>query len=243
MKKKKLYIVLAYLLPVFLTGCEEEKVASYVGTERLYFSGDSVAQSFFILPDEQMRDTVWVSILTMGYSRKQDRPIRLVQANAGEPGAAVAGKHFLAFDSEEMQARMSIQADSVRRRFPVVLLRDESLNDSQVRLVLKLEENDYFQLGMENKTQFLLKATAQPECPASWYIWQYYLGDWGPVKMWFLMRYVGITEFDPIPGDNNYITAMQIYAAKILDEYNSNEANPDRPLREADGTLVDFPRE
>lgn len=249
MKKNLVYILAVLLLGI--AGCERESVLKYENDPRLYFfkgtdntqnpylvQMDSVAQSFFILPDAQMRDTVRIVIETMGLTSDQPRPFTLVQTNVGEADAAVAGKHYLAFDSEEMKKNMMIPAGSVRYYLPLVVLRgDPFMETSVLRLKLKIVENEYFKVGIETQTELLVKMTAAPEMPSNWRSWQYTFGKWGPKKMWFLVHYMGITDFT-FPEDYAYTSYLHSLFLEKLAEYNANPNNPDVPLSEADGTLI-----
>ena len=106
--KIRIATILIFLLIVGTIGCKENTALEYENDPALYFENsyytqqDSIAHTFFIQPDDQMRDTVFVEILTMGYPTDTDRPFVLEQTNAGKPGSAVAGKHFVAFDDPEM---------------------------------------------------------------------------------------------------------------------------------------------
>lgn len=249
--KKDIFYVLVALFSLGLTGCDQLVVDKYENDPRLYFfkgydrvtqytQGDSLVQSFFLLPEGQRRDTVYMVIETMGMTSDQPRPIRLVQKNAGAPNAAVAGKHYVAFDSQEMRELLMIPAGSAHYYFPLIVLWDPSLESSKVRLQLAVAENDYFKVGIEKQSEFLVTITALAEKPANWNTWSYQFGDFGVKKMWFLIHYVGVTDFSKYPDDSSYATYLSALAVKKLREYNADENNPDRPLREADGTVVKF---
>lgn len=251
MKKNLIYILAVLLLGI--AGCEQQSVLKYENDPRLYFfkgrdysqtpqlvQGDSVAQSFFILPDNQMEDTVRIVIETMGLTSDQPRPFTLVQTNAGEADAAVAGKHYMAFDSEEMKKNMMIPAGSVRYYMPLIVLRGDPLMETSVlRLKLKIVEDEHFKVGLETQSELLVKMTAMPERPSNWGSWQYTFGKWGPKKMWFLVHQMGMTDFT-LPADYAYQTYLNSLFIEKLAEYNANPNNPDVPLKEADGTEVSY---
>ena len=114
MKKHIFYILTVLLLGI--AGCEQQSVLKYNNDPRLYFFVAQIIPRlrvtvkmivlrslFFLLPDKQMQDTVWIVVETMGLVAEEPRPFTLVQTNVGEADAAVAGTHYMAFDSEEMK--------------------------------------------------------------------------------------------------------------------------------------------
>ena len=72
--------ILIFLLVVGTISCKENSALEYENDPALYFENttngqrDSIAHTFFIQPDDQMRDTVFIEILTMGYPTDSDRP-------------------------------------------------------------------------------------------------------------------------------------------------------------------------
>ena len=164
-----------------------------------------------------------------------------MQTNVGEPFAAVAGKHYIGFDDERVEGQVSIAAGQVKRMLPVIFYRDPSLEKDSVRLEIEIQPNEYFSVGMDTLSHFMVEMTAKPAKPRLWNsVFSYIFGDWGAKKMWFIMRYVGFTDFENRIGDYAYETYLRGRAAEALAEYNADERNEDRPLREADGTLVKF---
>lgn len=244
--KIRIATILIFLLIVGTIGCKENTALEYENDPALYFENsyytqqDSIAHTFFIQPDDQMRDTVFVEILTMGYPTNTDRPFILEQTNAGKPGAAVAGKHFVAFDDPEMLEHLKIPKGSVRKSFPLIVLRDPSLELEEVRIELKIGENEYFRSGIDEWTNFVVKTTSMAVKPTNWdSYWKYYFGiTWGSVKMKFIIDNTGFTEFDGGSLNSDYTNYLSSKVKQKLLEYNTN--HPDEPLSEADGTLVTF---
>ena len=50
----------------------------------------------------------------------------------------------MAFDDPEMLEHLKIPKGSVRKSFPLIVLRDPSLELEEVRIELKIGENEYF---------------------------------------------------------------------------------------------------
>lgn len=247
----KAKIISILILIVISVGCKENTALEYENVPALYFKysknvnesdyqRDSIAHTFFIQPDDQMRDTVFVEILTMGYPADADRPFVLEQTNAGQPGAAIAGKHFVAFDDPEMLEHLKIPKGSVRKSFPLIVLRDPSLELEEVRIELKIGENEYFRSGIDEWVNFVVKTTSMAVKPTNWdTYWKYYFGPtWGSVKMKFIIDNTGFTDFDGGYLNTDYTSYLTSKVKQKLLEYNTN--HPDEPLSEADGTLVTF---
>lgn len=252
MKTNIVYILISFAL--LLQACDRQVVDRYENDPRLYFykgsfklnnttytQRDSTAHSFFTLSDDKLVDTIWVNIRTMGLLADKARPMKIVQLNADKPDAAVAGRHYFAFDSEEMKEHMYVPANSAQYLWPVIVKRDPSLETSRVRLEMAIVENDYFKPGVDTLARYMITTTAQAQKPALWdSYWKYNYGEWGSKKMWFLVNYVGIRDFNSYISDSGLGYYYEAKAHEELKKYNANESNPDRPLKEADGTIVTF---
>lgn len=244
------------LLPVVLLlgGCNQEGVYEYENEPRLYFfkgnynlselvQNDSIIHSFFSVPESQSRDTVWIDIRTMGYLGEEARTFKIVQTNEGDSDAAIPGTHYIGFDDPAVAEMMKIPAKAFRYLMPVVLLRDPSLDNKTVRIKMTIGKNENFGVGIDTLSHFLVTTTSAPAKPLTWDSdWSTSFGTWGAKKMWFIMNYIGITDFEDVSGLNDYTykVYLKTMAQDKLKEYNANENNPDRPLKEADGKEVKF---
>ena len=250
MKQHTIYALLATLL--ICIGCQEQDMMRYEDDPAIYFANeelsayysvqsDSINHSFFIYGEDVTTDTVHVLIRTMGMPVDYDRPVKLVQTNAGAPDAAIAGTHYVPFDDPALADSFSIPAGEVSHFVPIVLLRDNSLKTETVRLELTLEGNEHFRQGIDEWRNFLVTTSDTAVKPKIWdSYWRYYFGaSWGPEKMRFIIQSTGLTDFDTQPSDYSYLNWLGDTAKQALLEYNA-----DRPeeewLREADGTLVSF---
>ena len=201
---------------------------------------DSINHSFFIYGPEITRDTVNVLIRTMGMPADYDRPVKLVQTNAGQANAAIPGTHYIGFDDPDIIDSICIPAGKVSQSIPVIFLRDKSLASGQVRLELTLENNEYFRQGIDEWRDFIVTTADNATKPNNWEKnWQYTFGaSWGPEKMRFIIQSTGYTDFDNPPSDFSYRSWLGDTAKQALLEYNAT--HPDNPLCEADGTPVSF---
>ena len=247
MKKLKNIALFTFLLCI-VAGCVENKMMEYEDAPAIYFhwsserdeQRDSIKHSFF-LSKNLMQDTVWVRINVMGKTAPVDRPIAVVQTNANSANAAIAGTHYLSFDSPGIKEKMVIPANSVKTNIPIVFLRHSSLELQEVRLELEVAENDYFRLGINKWRKFAVTTTAKAVKPSVWDSrWRYYFGPtWGTVKFRFIIEATGYTDWENFPAsDMTYLSYMQTTVLQKFAEYNRD--NPDNPLREANGDLVMF---
>jgi hypothetical protein len=243
MMKKIMYV----LLPVFIVAaCTQNEMLSYENDPAVYFAGnldnksDSVNHSFFMLNSDILTDTVLVRVNTMGELSSQARPVAIVQTNAGAEGAAVAGTHYVPFNSAALNSLLQVPAGKEYVDIPIILIRDASLDTVKVRLELALAKNDYFRPGISEKQRFAITTTNIIEKPSAWDTrWYMFLGrSWGPVKMRFLIDITGYTDWYTTPSDMALLQYFQALATQKLLEYNI--AHPDEPLREANGDLVSF---
>jgi hypothetical protein len=249
MKNKVKIIAWGCALFLPLTACKEQVVHKYESENSIYFfrgsenyntfvQNDSLFYNFTAKDGFRQKDTVHVRLLTTGFLSDRDRPIRLVQVNLGGESDAVAGTHYVGLDDLEVRDWLVIPAGSERVNLPIILLRESSMRSREVRVVLELQENDYFKVVMSSASRFVIKITDMIARPNNWEIsWQPYFGNWGPEKMRFLTDYVGIVNFE----ERYELTEVFFYRSKAIEkllEYNNSHANP---LAEADGTLVTFP--
>ncbi|MDR2130603.1 MAG: DUF4843 domain-containing protein [Odoribacteraceae bacterium] len=244
--KTRYFFIAALALVTLLPACRELELNAYEDDPRLYFyrdvsaskQRDSISYSFFFQDDNVMRDTIYVEIRTMGFPAPVERPFRVAQSNAGRPAAAEAGVHFLSFDDSALQGFMRVAPGSISALVPVVLLRAPSLKTEKVRLEIEIVENDYFKPGIRENLKFLVKISDSAEKPASWSTWEYFFKAWGPRKMQFLTKYLGIDFNERAPQEWNQLLYYGGLAKEMLAQY--NEEHPGAPLKEDDDTLVSF---
>lgn len=248
---KKIFITAVTATLVCLAGCEQNKMPEYENSPAIYFTRglgvydltvtDSIAHSFFLLPESVVRDTVWVKVSTMGLTSDHDRYVKVVQANVGKPNAAVAGTHYVAFDDPGVVQKMVVPAGAVEGRIPVVMLKHESLNSRTVRIEMEVAGNEYFRPGIDAWRKYVVTTTAMTEKPSIWDVeWAPWFGPtWGPVKFRFIIDVTGFLDWDtPITDDYTYQESMGMEVRQRFAEYNRD--HPDDPMREANGDLVVF---
>lgn len=242
--------VLAALTPLFFTACEEDLPLysdhqAYLNFNYNYYNSDSVINYSFVYSGGKERDTVWLNLTTMGFLSDEDRTFELQQVATGV-NDAVAGTHYVSFDSEEEKPYLVIKAGETTARVPVFVLRDVSLEDTAFNLRVEVKPNGTFEQGYKEQRYKLVTITSQLTKPEEWTMYMdYYFGEWGPVKHQFMIDATGEN------WDNNYITSVEYDFGMVsyliskldraLEQENARRAAEGLPyLQEADGTLVAF---
>jgi hypothetical protein len=244
---KNTYTLLLIVAGTLLAACGELEIDRYEDDPRLYFyrdasatrQRDSISYSFFIQGDAVERDTIYIEVRTMGLPSPEARPFRVVQSNAGDSLAAVAGVHYVPFDSDDLARLTRVAPGATSALIPVIVLRDPSLRATEARIEITIAENEYFKPGVNDNLVFTVKISDFAVKPTGWTsTWDYLFGAWGPRKMLFLSEYVGIDFTDMPPLEFDTLLYYVGMAKDLLARY--NEAHPGNPLTEDDGTLVSF---
>ena len=236
--KKYIYLVMVALGILTLASCSENEPMAYEGQPALYFANDDINFSFFYAESAGDRSSVDITVHAMGPVSDVDRAFTLYQENAGEADAAQSGVHYLGFDTDEMKQAMVIPAGKSEIKLPIVLLKDNSLDTKTVKLKIGIRPNENFGKGVVEKDSTVISFSSQAMKPANWKDWYYAFGaSWGTVKMRFIIDVTGITNFDQVPEDYDYLIYLNGKLKSKLFEYNSTH---EQPLQEVDGTLVEF---
>lgn len=273
MKKLVLYMLLTGVLP----GCSEVGYQFFNDISRVQMKETKELRYNFFYKDRETvsRDTVYLQVQILGGPLKKECRLALRQVaeydvkyeyddkgnlvdsvRTEKPDKAVAGIHYVAMDSEEMQGMLLAQPDSVTFSVPVILLRqDESLRTHEMRLRLELTTTEDFQLGERNLLARTIIFTDKLSRPEYWMESneQYYFGTYSERKHEFMQEVAGeIIDDDWIYGVMMDSGAMSYWKGKFnqaLEDYNSNPANIEAglaPMREVQSdpasALITFPK-
>jgi hypothetical protein len=234
--KKYIYFLLAL---VVMSSCSQQDSISYEDNPAIYFANDDINYSFFYAESVSSQADVYVTVHAMGKASNVDRTFSLEQTDVDAKDAAQSGVQYLSLSSDEMKKRMVIPAGKNEIKLAITLLKDASLDLKAVKLTLKVKENDNFKVGVIESDTTNIVFTSQATKPANWKDWYYAFGtSWGSVKMRFIIDNTGITNFNTVPSDINYLIYLNDKLKQKIYEYNT--AHPTAPLVEADGTLVEF---
>ena len=230
-------------------GCEEKVVDQFDAEPSLFFyngnynlAGESqlgsYSYSFFYIESSVTQDTLWVDVRLNGFTPDEDYPISLVQLNEGD-SAAVAGKHYVAFDDPSMQEELIMPAGNISTLIPIVINKTEDLEIKEFTLEFGFEANNYFVAGIEDPSTFTITMTAMAVKPPAWdHYYDVAFGEWGQEKMKFLIDYVGFTDFTISLSSFDLYRYYNLKARAALEEYEAENS----PIYENDGvTKVIFP--
>ena len=186
---KKSILILGCLVALIQIGCQKDKYQYFNDIARVQMeSTDDIRYSFFYEDRETVdRDTVYVTVNTVGFPDDRPRRIALEQIseyditykydNKGnlidsvvveKPNKAVPDVHYVSFTSEIMQAGLVVEPGQVAVDVPVVLLRDESLRTKEFRLCLKVVATDDFALGESDMLTRTIIFTDKLSEPNKW---------------------------------------------------------------------------
>ncbi len=248
MKTKTIpFYISIWLLLLATASCKENEAFLYQNDPAIYFAYetniangqmDSIPFSFFAVDNSVVDDTIRVKVCLSGLPVDYDRPIKLIQTNTEAEDAAIPGVHYVAFDDPLVIDSVCMPKGEVLAYIPVVLLRDKSLKTHQKRLKLTVGQNEYFRPGVEELRDFTVTVADLAIKPKLWdTYWKHHFGaTFGTEKLRFIIQVTGFTEFNVYPDDPQIASYIATIFKLKLAEY--NEAHPDNPLAEADGTLV-----
>lgn len=249
------YVAVLFLASVILSGCEEKVVYKFDDDASLYFyrdrytanekgvlQYDSIDYSFFLAGSAQQTE-IWLQLNLTGNISDAPRSFTIVQTNADEEGAAVAGVHYVAFDDSRMKEQLILPANTTRVMIPIILTRTESMDDHSFRLALAIAPNDHFVEGIKQgnygQHSFVINVTAEALKPVSWdRNYDYCFGTWGKVKMGFLIDEVRFLDFETDMSNYDMRFFWNLKAKETLARY---EAEYGELYEEDNVTKVAFP--
>lgn len=248
---------------IFNISCEEKLNVWQDKQSRIHFGeidkndvlSEPIEYSFVYLAPNIMRDTLYVRVNTSGFSTNYDRQIAIEQEKIDTVDNAVAGVHYVDFNSEESKQVLFMPKDSISALLPIVLLRSESIADKKFTLKIKMKMNEYFDLGVITKLERIITISDYLTKPTLWNsdYEKKYFGTYSQVKHRFMIVTSG-KNFDndyflnEIGNDTDLKEYFRDLFRKKLAEYNSNPENPDIPLKSEpiegfpDGQYISFPK-
>lgn len=247
----------------FFFSCEEKLNVWKDMESRIHFGeidkndvlNKSIEYSFVYLAPNIKKDTIYVRINASGFSANHDRRIKIEQEKIDTVDNAVAGIHYVDFNSEEIQMLHIMPKDSVSALIPIVVLRDESAIDKKFTLKIQIKNNENFSLGVQTKLERIITISDYLTKPSLWNAdyEKKYFGTYSQVKHRFMIVTSG-KNFDndyfkdEIGNDTDLKEYFRDFFRKKLAEYNSNPANSDIPLKSEpidgfpDGQYISFPQ-
>lgn len=246
---KKIFYMIGLMAAAIFSSCEKDLPLYSDSQARLNFYykdnrvSDSLVSYSFSYHGNVQEDTIWFEVLTMGFPADYDRSFELEQVD----GDAVAGTHYVSFDDAAIKEKFfKVKANAVSARVPVVVLRDASLKDKQVKLVVKIKDNGIFAPGYDETNYKIVRITDRLSKPDAWDgRMDYYFDPYGSVKHQFMIDVTGdMWDDDYINSfidDFGYVSYLKSKLRVALEEENARRAAQGLdPLAEADSTPVTF---
>ena len=237
---KKIATIITFTL-IILTGCQLEHPLAYENDPAIYFvrnsnQRDSLSHSFFM--NDNLTDTVYIKVITMGEVSTTDRSFSVRQVNSSADNAAQPGIHYKPFNDPFVAENMVVKAGKAEADLPIIFIHDESLDLNTVELILEVESNENFRPGIDIWRQIKVTTTALTAKPALWntHYFRFFGLSWGPVKFRFIIDNTGYMDWGAVP-DMSFGMFMGAQVLNALQKYNNSH---DEPLSEADGTEVSF---
>lgn len=159
---------------VLLGSCKDQMDIYSDPVNRLNFtyesSGDTLLQYTFVYEAvEKVVDTLWIPVQTMGYVTDKDRKITLRQAASAYGTDAQAGVHFVPLDDQALTSKYYwMRAGENKARVPVVLKRDNSLQEQEYMLTLEIAANEDFEPGYPNRSYRTIEVADILTKPSRW---------------------------------------------------------------------------
>jgi hypothetical protein len=264
--KKCIYILFSIFLGA-LYSCEKVSLGEYTGEPYVDFFGDDdgnqILQShevlFYYKKANVLRDTIYLPLVARAMVPSKDCQVMLrAFFNTAQDGflsagkEAVAGVHYVPFDSDEMKKLLTFHSGKLLDSIPIILLRDASLKEEMYRLTIRLVDTEDIKATDKredtdvNHTSVVIYISDRLSQPKNWLDYGFFLGNYGYSKHDFIVRHSNqkwdYNFIEDISSDE-YIKYYYLY--KFRNEL--KEENLDREnrglgkLAEKDGTLVEFP--
>lgn len=165
---KKIFYILITSFCLGIMGCQEDEALLFQDVARVQFTSgvEDYPYSFVWLDKSQESAIIKLPILVTGGPANVERILKVTQVeeynvtyeydNKGYvvdsivtpiENPAVSGVHYVPFDDAEAKALLKVQAGVVKDSLAIILKRDASLTTEKVRLRLRLEASDDFEVG------------------------------------------------------------------------------------------------
>lgn len=250
-----------------LTSCNEDEIPTFEtddagiyfqdgGQTRFYINidayNDSTTYSFSEAADEVMDKVLYARIRTLGKVRDYDRKVKVVVDT--ENSTAIEGKHFVVdFDT------VCIKAGQSEAMVGVKFLRDASLKEEQVRLVIKVEDNENFKVPFDSQkntnvyydegkiiraNSYVFEVNEFYSEPMLWMMFgEESVGEWSITKQRLMTKMFELSAYDwSIEGwqygDGKIQSKTFDFFAVKMRIYLQNMANAGTPVMDDDGKYM-----
>lgn len=184
---RKLYTLLIVFTTCLFTGCDENGESGYYEDyDRIYFVKDSIVCRLGEMLMDVETYTVQVPVKVLGHPIGESRTFKI---NVNQELTTAPGNFYTSLPTEFV-----VDKDSVNAYIPVELLRSriDPMVDTVYRIVLDLEINEAFGLGVQEKLRSKVVFSNYLQEPDWWYALEFmYWGAYRPEKYQKMMEFWG----------------------------------------------------
>ena len=184
---RKLYTLLIVFATCLFAGCEENGESGYYDDmDRIYFVKDSIICRLGEMQMGVETYTVQVPLKVLGEPWDENR---MFKVSVNRELTTAPENIYTSLPTEFV-----VMKDSVNAYIPIELLRDriDPMVDTVYQIVLDLEVNDTFGLGVQEKLQSKVVFSNYLQEPEWWYALEFvYWGAYQPEKYQKMMEYWG----------------------------------------------------
>ncbi len=263
--RKLLYILMAMPLLLFLS-CNQDEIPTFDSEDAgIYFQSggqtrfflnidnyyDTARYTFSEEADDVMSHVMTARLRTLGKVRDYDRKVRVVVDEANS--TAVEGKHYqINFDT------ITIKAGQAEVMVPVTFLRSADLREKEVKLMIKVEDNENFKVPFTHQKntniyyasgdtlmadRFLFMVNEFYSEPVLWTMFGSPVGQWTIKKQRLMNELFELTPYDWSldgwrNGDGKVLSERFRFFAIKLHRYLQDLADAGTPMYEEDGSFM-----
>lgn len=209
---------------------QDEARIRIVGPENYTSGTDSLEFSFVTFPSDTTEKVMNIDVCVMGLAVSYDRT---AQFEIDESQTTATSAHY------SMPLSVVVPAGEATAVLPLTLKRTADLEDSSVRLYIKVVASSDFAVGVNEENHLLAIWNDMISKPNNWDELEEFFGTYSDTKYRFMLNNAnGISEFSADTMTWAELMSYKIKFQNALDDYNA--ANPDSPLTDENGVLVSF---
>lgn len=250
---KYIFIAVPLLICGLLAGCKEDSLQAYNAGDNVCFWTHSMNYSFYGASAEELpAGTIEMDLNIMGFTAPYDRTVTGI-AIEDDPSTPAEDKKTTATPDQYRILGGTIPAGETTGKFYVEVKNVEQIADSELKLYLKLTENEHFGLGLKENQHIQLTWSRKLLQPQTWNAMRFFFCSVYSTQVYRLyMQVTGLREFwyynaGPDPDNNPddaKVSAEQGRAwgkafGDIVRTYNAE--HPDAPMLHDDGTQAGMP--
>lgn len=254
---KKILILVVALLSLFgLASCEKEEIEAYKDTDNIYFSraifplytnGPLIDSTGFSFGFDNAAITERVFPLAIRVQGKVSEVDRKVKLTVDPTSTAVLGTHFIFPENIVMRAGKELDTVFIK------VLRTPDMKNTDLTLVLNLEENDFFTTKMQSRVtniltgktinfvRFKLSFNDKLSTPVGWQSGMF--GVFSAKKFFLMCELMNLEPemFNQTPGSTGLSIPEVQYYQNFMRRYLADQKASGNIIYEENGNEMFFP--